>query len=82
MLQTYRALHLFGRFEPHSRCWVTSAIVKLDTARRIAVAEDDAVYQLIGDPGSEADGAQFVALCSVFDARLRETRDVTDAHFG
>ena len=81
LLQTYRALHLFGRFQPHSRCWVTPAIVSIDVSRRIAVAQDGAVYQLIGDPGSEADGAQFIAMCCVFDERLRNTQDVTGAHF-
>lgn len=82
LLQTYRALHLFGLFPPHTRFWVTPAIVSLDALERIALAEDGVAYRLAGEPGSRMLAAQFVTWCAAFDGRLEETRDVTDTLFG
>lgn len=82
LLQTYRALHLFGLFLPRSHFWVTPAIVALDTLERLAVAEDGVTYRLTGAPGSKTLAAQFVGWCAAFDERLDGTRDVTDTHFG
>lgn len=81
ILETYRALHLFGRFRSEGAYWATPPILRLDAARQEVVTVDRAVYRLLGRPGTGDNAASFIVLCSAFDERLLETRDVTSEYF-
>jgi len=78
LLQTYHPRwHIFGRFGPGGRFWITPPLVFQDVRRLVVEAEDGKLYRLIGEPGMASMAASFVECCAAFDARLACTADVT-----
>ena len=78
LLQTYHPRwHVFGRFGPACKYWMTPPLVFEDVCSLAAESARGQRYRLVGAPGDSSMAASFIECCATFDARLATTLDVT-----
>lgn len=73
-------VHLVGRFLPGGRLKASVPLAALNLSSRSAVTLTGKRLRLVGGPGCTAIGKCVASMYGVFDRRMLESKDVTDAY--
>lgn len=73
------SVHLVGRFSPGGRLNASLPLASLNLASRSVVTLTGKKLRLHGEPGCAAIGKCITSMYGVFDKRMLEAQDVTDA---
>ncbi len=77
---TQGSVHIVGRFPPRGRFNASLPISSLELRVASAMTGNGKRLKLVGAPGGLEVAACVTSMYSVFDPRLREAEDVTDAY--
>lgn len=73
------SVHLVGRFSPGGRLNASLPLASLNLASRSVVTLTGKKLRLHGEPGCSAIGKCIASMYGIFDKRMLEAQDVTDA---
>ncbi|ABF12321.1 hypothetical protein Rmet_5462 (plasmid) [Cupriavidus metallidurans CH34] len=73
-------VHLVGRFSPGGRLKASLPLAALNLSSRSVVTLTGKKLRLQGEPGCTAIGKCIASMYGIFDRRMLEAQDVTDAY--